>query len=52
MPGTIDQWPNWRMALPQPIEDIEGRELPRQIADVLSRREPFTSDGGSCGGDE
>ena len=51
MPGTIDQWPNWRMALPQPIEDIEGRELPRQIADVLSRREPFTSDGGTCGGD-
>ncbi len=52
MPGTIDQWPNWRIALPQPIEDIEGRELPRQIADVLSRREPFTSDTGACGSDK
>ena len=23
MPGTIDQWPNWRLALPRPLEDIE-----------------------------
>ncbi len=51
MPGTIDQWPNWRMALPQPLEEIEGRELPRQIAGALSRREPFNSDGGTCGGE-
>jgi 4-alpha-glucanotransferase len=48
MPGTTDQWPNWRLALPQPLEEIEQRELPQQIAGVLSRREPFTSDGGTC----
>ena len=22
MPGTIDEWPNWRIALPEPLEDV------------------------------
>jgi 4-alpha-glucanotransferase len=22
MPGTIDQWPNWRIPLPRPIDDV------------------------------
>ena len=24
MPATTDEWPNWRLALPQPIEALEG----------------------------
>ena len=23
VPGTIDEFPNWRLALPAPVEDIE-----------------------------
>ena len=32
MPGTIDQWPNWSLALPQTVEEMEAAELPRRIA--------------------
>jgi 4-alpha-glucanotransferase len=36
MPGTVDEWPNWRIALPQPLEEIETAPLARVIADCLS----------------
>jgi 4-alpha-glucanotransferase len=38
MPGTTDQWPNWRIALPASIEEIQQNSLPRQIAEVLTKR--------------
>ncbi len=38
MPGTTDQWPNWRIALPVSIEELQSHPLPRQIVDVLSKR--------------
>ncbi|MBI2205519.1 MAG: 4-alpha-glucanotransferase [Candidatus Rokubacteria bacterium] len=38
MPGTVGVWPNWSLALPRPLEDIEEAELPRQIAAVLNSR--------------
>jgi len=37
MPGTVDEWPNWRIALPQPIEDIESAPLAQSIAAALER---------------
>lgn len=37
MPGTVDEWPNWRLALPRPLEDLEQLELPRAIAARLTR---------------
>jgi 4-alpha-glucanotransferase len=37
MPGTTVQWPNWSLALPQPLEEIETAALPRQIAESLRR---------------
>ncbi len=37
MPGTIEQWPNWSIALPEPLEQIETAELPRTIARAVSR---------------
>lgn len=40
MPGTVDQWPNWRLALPRPLEHIEQLELPRAIAARLTRPAP------------
>jgi 4-alpha-glucanotransferase len=36
MPGTIDQWPNWSLALPQDIETMIEAELPRRIAGALN----------------
>jgi 4-alpha-glucanotransferase len=36
MPGTVEEWPNWSLALPQPLEAIEQAELPRTIARALS----------------
>jgi 4-alpha-glucanotransferase len=38
MPGTIDQWPNWSLALPQDIETMFQSELPQRIARALARR--------------
>jgi 4-alpha-glucanotransferase len=37
MPGTIDQWPNWSIALPAPLEQIETSELPQAVARALAR---------------
>ncbi|MGA2068188.1 MAG: 4-alpha-glucanotransferase [Thermoguttaceae bacterium] len=38
MPGTIHQWPNWSLALPQDLETLEAAVLPRRIARGLDRR--------------
>jgi 4-alpha-glucanotransferase len=38
MPGTIDEWPNWCLALPAPLEDIEQSALAAAIAQDLNRR--------------
>jgi 4-alpha-glucanotransferase len=38
VPGTVDQWPNWSLALPGGIEALQSSELPRRIAQALDRR--------------
>ncbi|MGI8984409.1 MAG: 4-alpha-glucanotransferase [Acidimicrobiales bacterium] len=38
MPGTLDEWPNWRIALPMPLEEIETAPGPRAVAAALDRR--------------
>ncbi len=38
MPGTVDEWPNWSIALPASIEEIKSDPRPRAIAELLSRR--------------
>ena len=37
LPGTVNEWPNWSLALDKPLEEIEELELPRRIADALKR---------------
>jgi 4-alpha-glucanotransferase len=37
MPGTITEWPNWSLALPRPIEELEEAPLPRKLAAALTR---------------
>jgi hypothetical protein len=38
VPRTIREWPNWSLARPQTLEEIEGMDLPRRLAAVLARR--------------
>lgn len=38
MPGTIDQWPNWRLGLPKTLEDIMTDPLPQAIASAMDNR--------------
>ncbi|MDQ3896809.1 MAG: 4-alpha-glucanotransferase [Actinomycetota bacterium] len=38
MPGTVDQWPNWRIALPLPLEELEQDPRPRAVAAALDRK--------------
>jgi 4-alpha-glucanotransferase len=40
MPGTVEQWPNWSLALPQDIESMVEAELPRRIAAALGSEKP------------
>jgi 4-alpha-glucanotransferase len=37
MPGTIDEWPNWCLALPAPIEELQSSRLASDIAGYLNR---------------
>ena len=38
MPGTVDEWPNWRIALPMPLEAILADPRVAAVADALRRR--------------
>jgi 4-alpha-glucanotransferase len=35
MPGTVDTYPNWRIALPRPVEDILTAPLAGDLVEVL-----------------
>ncbi len=36
MPGTTDQWPNWSLALPAPLEELEGSPMAIALAAEMS----------------
>jgi 4-alpha-glucanotransferase len=38
LPGTTDEYPNWRMPLPAGLEEIAADPRVRRIAEVLSAR--------------
>jgi 4-alpha-glucanotransferase len=51
MPGTVDQWPNWSIALPQPLEDLEESALSQAVAAAVGHagvaaRHASRDDGG------
>ena len=37
MPATHDEWPNWRLALPAPIETLKTSRVARRIGRALNR---------------
>jgi 4-alpha-glucanotransferase len=38
MPGTVDGWPNWSIALPEPLERLETASLALRVAAALTRQ--------------
>ncbi len=36
MPGTVDTWPNWRLALPRPLEAVLEEETTSAVASALA----------------
>jgi 4-alpha-glucanotransferase len=38
MPGTVNEWPNWSLALPKTLEEIEGDRLVREVGKAMDRR--------------
>lgn len=44
-PGTTDQWPNWCLALPEPLEDIIKRPATEVVARHLSARDGLRAAG-------
>ena len=46
MPGTTDEWPNWSIALPLTLEEIQADPRPRAVAAALDRRGRFKPGGG------
>ena len=38
VPGTTTEWPNWRLALPQTLDEIETSDGTRRIVEVMHRR--------------
>jgi 4-alpha-glucanotransferase len=37
VPGTMTEWPNWCLALPMPLEEIEAHPLADRVAAALQR---------------
>ena len=38
LPGTVDGYPNWRIPLPVPLDELIGDERMLAIARILARR--------------
>jgi 4-alpha-glucanotransferase len=36
MPGTVDSWPNWSLALPEPLEQLEVDPVVGAVGDALA----------------
>jgi 4-alpha-glucanotransferase len=47
MPGTTsERWPNWRLALPRPLEEVLASPLAERLAETLRRGRPLSRRGG------
>lgn len=52
MPGTVEQYPNWRMLLPAGLEEIKTDPRVRRIAALLAESRPAAADGGGPAQDQ
>jgi 4-alpha-glucanotransferase len=49
MPGTVDEWPNWRIALPVDLDTILADPRVAAVAEVLRARAPRPGGDGPTG---
>jgi 4-alpha-glucanotransferase len=42
MPGTIDEWPNWRIALPVPLDDLVHHPVARAVITAVEAGRAYT----------
>jgi 4-alpha-glucanotransferase len=40
LPGTVDEYPNWRIPLPVPLEDLFDDPRVREVVAILAARQP------------
>lgn len=40
LPGTVDERPNWSLALPQPLEEVEEDPRVVEVGEILGKRRP------------
>ncbi|NJC73568.1 4-alpha-glucanotransferase [Planosporangium thailandense] len=40
LPGTVDQYPNWRIRLPETLEEMRADPRMRRVASILGRARP------------
>ena len=40
MPGTVDEYPNWKILSPQSIEDLQSGSYYRAITEAVSQERP------------
>lgn len=45
LPGTKDEYPNWRLKLPLEVEELPQEEAPRQVAELARRQRPGPDHG-------
>lgn len=45
LPGTVDQYPNWRLPLPQPLEQLQADPRIARIAALFSPDEGHETSG-------
>jgi 4-alpha-glucanotransferase len=50
-PGTVDEWPNWSIPLPVPLEELETRPGVRAVAEAIGRGRGYPGPG-TVGPDE
>jgi 4-alpha-glucanotransferase len=41
LPGTVEEYPNWRIPFPVPLEDLWDHPVVRQVVDILAARRPL-----------
>jgi 4-alpha-glucanotransferase len=41
LPGTTSERPNWRLALPFPLEEVESHPGPRALAEIMGAERPL-----------
>jgi 4-alpha-glucanotransferase len=38
MPSACGKYPNWSLALPVTLEELQSAKLPRRLSEILNRR--------------